>query len=195
MSMFSGKSSASEEPSTRMMVVSTTADQRFSLPFLKKLHQQLIENKSINEENEDIVIEILRIIAEMVVYGDSKSELLFDFFCEKNMLSLFLELMWGENGCPLSVHIQILQTLSILINSVKNDTSLYYLLSNNYINEMIVYPHDFNHPDCESLRDQFVSFMKSLSLRLNNQTVQFFFFLDIGFFQLLLRSIDMIYFM
>ena len=109
----------------------------------------------------------------MVVYGDSKSELLFDFFCEKNMLSLFLDIMRVQTGCPSVVHIQILQTLSILINCVKNDTSLYYLLSKNYINEMIVYPHNFEED--EALRDQFVSFMKSLSLKLNIQTVQFFF--------------------
>jgi len=97
----------------------------------------------------------------MVVYGDNKSELLFDFFCEKNMLALFLEIMWVEGpGCPSAVHVQILQTLSILINCVKNDTSLYYLLSNNYINEIIIYPHAFEAD--ESLRDQFVSFMKSL---------------------------------
>lgn len=109
--------------------------------------------------------QVLRILAEMVVYGDNKSELLFDFFCEKNMLSLFLEIMRvvgpnGANSCPSAVHVQILQTLSILINCVKNDTSLYYLLSNNYVNDIIVFPHDFESD--ESLRDQFVSFMKSL---------------------------------
>ena len=89
------------------------------------------------------------------------------------MLSLFLDIMRAEGGCPSIIHIQILQTLSILINCVKNDTSLYYLLSKNYINEMIIYPHDFE--DDEALRDQFVSFMKSISLKLNIQTVQFFF--------------------
>lgn len=128
---------------------------------------------SVSTENEQLIVEVLRVIAEMVVYGDSKSELLFDFFCEKNMLSLFLDIMRVENGCPSIIHIQILQTLSILINCVKNDTSLYYLLSKNYINEMIVYPHNFE--DDEALRDQFVSFMKSISLKLNTQTVQFFF--------------------
>lgn len=167
-------------------------ENRFTLPFLKKLHQQLVENKHVTTDNEAIVVEILRIIAEMVVYGDSKSEMLFDFFCEKNMLSLFLELMWTEGGCPQTVHIQILQTLSILVNSVKNDTSLYYLLSNNYINEIIVYPHDFDLD--ESLRDQFVSFMKSISLRLNCQTVQFFFIEDTGSFPLLSRAIEMLQF-
>ncbi len=126
----------------------------------------------------------------MVVYGDNKSELLFDFFCEKNMLSLFLEIMWTEGGCPPVVHIQILQTLSILINCVRNDTSLYYLLSNNYINEIIIYPFAFATD--ENLCDQFASFMKSLSLKLNIQTVQFFFIEETGAFPILTRAIGLL---
>jgi protein CLEC16A len=166
------------------------AENRFSLSHLRKLHQQLVANKEINESNKNLVVEILRILAEMVVYGDNKSELLFDFFCEKNMLSLFLELMWTEGGCPSIVHIQILQTLSILINCVKNDTSLYYLLSNNYINEIIIYPHNFESD--ESLCDQFVSFMKSVSLKLNVQTVQFFFIEETGSFPILTKAIELL---
>jgi protein CLEC16A len=167
-----------------------SADSRFSLVELRKIHQQLVENKIVDDENKSLVVEILRVIAEMVVYGDNKSELLFDFFCEKNMLHLFLEIMWSEKGCPTSVHIQILQTLSILISCVKNDTSLYYLLSNNYINEIITFPHDFTAD--ESLLAQFASFMKSLSLRLNIQTVQFFFIEDTGAFPLLTKAVELL---
>jgi hypothetical protein len=177
----------------------TNPEQRFTLLHLKQLYQQLVDNKVVTPSNEDLVVEILYTIAEMVVYGDNKSELLFDFFCEKNMLSLFLELMWAPQQvidkpslCPNKVHIQILQTLSILINSVRNDTSLYYLLSNNYINEIIVFPHIFEND--ESLRDQFVSFLKTLSIRLNPKTVQFFFVEETGAFPLLSRAIDILKF-
>lgn len=165
-------------------------ESRFTLAGLRLLHAELVENKAVNEENAAVVVEALRVIAEMVVYGDNKSELLFDFFCEKNMMALFLEIMWVEGGCPGIVHIQILQTLSILVNCVRNDTSLYYLLSNNYINEIIIYPHDFAAD--ESLCDQYVSFMKSLSLRLDKQTIQFFFQEETGSFPLLNRAIDLL---
>lgn len=170
--------------------VPTSAENRFSLIELKKLHSQLVENKIITEDNQHLVIEILRVIAEMVVYGDNKSELLFDYFCEKNMLSLFLEIMRTEGGCPSIVHIQILQTLSILISCVKNETSLYYLLSNNYINDIIIYPHDFIND--ESLCAQFASFMKSLSLKLNIYTVQFFFIEETGAFPILTRAVELL---
>lgn len=199
--MFGGNNNSKSSPNPKAVGDSQTsplsnpppppsADSRFSLVELRKIHQQLVENKNVNDDNKSLVVEILRVIAEMVVYGDNKSELLFDFFCEKNMLHLFLEIMWSENGCPTCVHIQILQTLSILISCVKNDTSLYYLLSNNYINEIITFPHDFSAD--ESLLAQFASFMKSLSLRLNIQTVQFFFIEDTGAFPLLTKAVELL---
>ena len=88
------------------------------------------------------------------------------------------------------VLIQILQTLSILVNCVRNDTSLYYLLSNNYINEIIVYPYDFTQD--ENLVDQFVSFMKGISLRLDFKTVQFFFSQENDDFPLLTRATELL---
>jgi protein CLEC16A len=166
------------------------AETRFSLVELRKLHKQLVENKRVTEANQSMVVEILRVIAEMVVYGDNKSELLFDFFCEKNMMALFLEIMGPPGTCPSAVHIQILQTLSILISCVRNETSLYYLLSNNYINDIIIYQHDFISD--ESLCAQFASFMKSLSLKLNVHTVQFFFIEETGAFPILARAVELL---
>lgn len=185
--MFGGSSAAKGEP---QQVAPQAADDRFSLVELRRIYKQLVENKLVNEENQDLVIEILRVIAEMVVYGDNKSELLFDFFCEKSMLSLFLEIMNSDPVCPVPVHVQILQTLSILISCVKNDTSLYYLLSNNHINDILMFRHDFESD--ESLSAQFASFMKTLSLRLNDQTVQFFFREDTGAFPLLIKAVELL---
>lgn len=184
--MFGRLTGATAEPS----FTPANAETRFSLVELRRLHAQLVEHKRVNEENQHLVVEILRVIAEMVVYGDNKSEFLFDFFCEKNMLSLFLEIMSTKGGCPSIVHIQILQTLSILISCVRNETSLYYLLSNNYINEIIIYPHDFLND--ESLCAQFASFMKSLSLKLNIFTVQFFFIEETGAFPILTRAVELL---
>ena len=92
---------------TAATIAHVTEAERFSLKHLRKIYQQLFDNKSVNQANEDLVVEILRVLAEMVVYGDNNSELLFDFFCEKNMLSLFLEIMWTEIGCPCKVHVQV----------------------------------------------------------------------------------------
>ena len=75
---------------------------------------------------------------------------------------------------------------------VRNNTSIYYLLSNNYINEIIDFPFDFEEED--GACDNFISFMKSLSLRLNSQTVQFFFVEENDSFPLLSRAIGFLQF-
>lgn len=68
---------------------------------------------------------------------------------------------------------------------------MYYLLSNNYINEIIGYSYDFED---DELVDTFISFMKSLSLRLNTQTVQFFFIEETGAYPLLSKAITFLSF-
>ena len=109
------------ESSSVLAVVSEA--ERFSLKHLRKIYQQLYDNKSVTKGNESLVVEILRVLAEMVVYGDNKSELLFDFFCEKNMLSLFLEIMWTEIGCSCRVHVQVQRTF---LRNTKNILCISY---------------------------------------------------------------------
>ena len=67
------------------------------------------------------------------------------------------------------IKIQIIQTISILIQNIKNKTSLcecwlvisrpVFLLSNNHINDLITTPLDFMDEDVVS---QYISFLKLL---------------------------------
>lgn len=123
---------------------------------------------------------------------------------------------------PLSIATQAVQSISILIQNVSRATSLYFLLSNNVVNELIRLPLDSyrlatrgdsytlindkkqlaqndtdtttkanpgkrgqqridaNHrhqslqPEISELITHFVSFLKSLAMRMNAETVQFF---------------------
>ena len=153
--------------------------ERFSVANLKAMHQVLLDNEAITCDNYEDVVETLRKLSEIVVYGDKKSEILFDYFCEKNMLGLFLKILQTTSraadggagtgagtadegteggtrsqdraphtpGFVAAVHVQILQTLSILCQCVRNPTSLYYLLSNNYINEVLEYAFNFENDE------------------------------------------------
>jgi len=49
---------------------------------------------------------------------------------------------------------------------------VYYLFSNNHINDLIVHQFDFGD---EELVAYYVSFLKTLSLKLNENTLHFFF--------------------
>ena len=96
---------------------------------------------------------------------------------------------------PLAVATQAVQSISILIQNVSRASSLYILLSSNNINKMIGLPLDlyamaererqvikertttaqtFTSPPMTELSTHFVTFLKSLALRMNAQTLQFF---------------------
>jgi len=101
---------------------------------------------------------------------------------------------------PLAVATQGFQSASILVQNVKRATSLFFILSNNHINELISFPLEEYHiaernklegsqssaansimsprrflsAELGELTTTFVSFLKSLALRMNAETLQFF---------------------
>jgi Uncharacterised conserved protein len=100
---------------------------------------------------------------------------------------------------PLRIAIQALQSISILIQNVSRATSLYVILSNNHINALIALPTTLyataerrreqnakeisilpsytmqsTNTSISELSSHFVTFLKSLAMRINAETVQFF---------------------
>ncbi|XP_013142930.1 PREDICTED: protein CLEC16A [Papilio polytes] len=143
-----------------------------SLERLKYLHNILSKNTTVSESNRGTLVESLRCIAEILIWGDQNDSSVFDFFLEKNMLSYFLKIMRQKCGGSSYVCVQLLQTLNILFENIRNETSLYYLLSNNHVNSIIV--HKFDISD-EEVMAYYISFLKTLSLKLNNHTIHFFY--------------------
>ncbi len=99
---------------------------------------------------------------------------------------------------PISVATQAIQSISILMQNVARVTSLYFILSNNRVNDLINLPLKYysaaelydnevrGNIDNEGLRKKaqsagmselttlFVSFLKSLAMRMNPETLQFY---------------------
>ncbi len=99
---------------------------------------------------------------------------------------------------PISVATQAVQSTAILIQNVSQTTSLYMLLSNNRVNDLIGLPLDLyayalqqreginlgtslaacnergDIPEIAELATHFVSFLKSLVVRINLETLQFY---------------------
>ncbi|XP_055377636.1 protein CLEC16A homolog [Condylostylus longicornis] len=145
---------------------------RLSLDHLKYLYSVLERNAMVSENNRGLLVESLRCIAEILIWGDQHDSSVFDFFLEKNMLSYFLHIMRQKNGGSSFVCVQLLQTLNILFENIRNETSLYYLLSNNHVNSIIVHKFDFSDED---VMGYYILFLKTLSLKLNIHTIHFFF--------------------
>lgn len=70
------------------------------------------------------------------------------------------------------IHSRILQTLSILVQSVTQRNSLLNLFSANHMNDILSFNFDFQN---EELVGYFISLVKSIALKLDNSLVQLFF--------------------
>ncbi|XP_023340885.1 protein CLEC16A homolog [Eurytemora carolleeae] len=142
-----------------------------SLEHLKYLYNVLSKNQTVNDSNKSQLVETLRCIAEILIWGDQNDSSVFDFFLERNMLSFFLKIMDQKTGNNY-VCVQLLQTLNILFENIRNETSIYYLLSNNHVNSIIIHKFDFSD---EEVMAYYISFLKTLSFRLNKHTIHFFY--------------------
>ena len=113
---------------------SRAPEERFTLDYLKELYGVLSKNPVITRKNEADVRETMREMTELLVWGDQHdSPQFFDYFLEKNLLTYLMNTLLSANT-PNSVQVQILQTLAILIENIRSQNAVFYMLSNNHIN-------------------------------------------------------------
>lgn len=139
---------------------------RFTLDELRYLTDQLMKIQVVNDVNKDFVIEALRSIAELITYGDQHDTNFFEFFMEKQVMGEFVRILKISKNVIVSV--QLLQTMSIMIQNLKSDHSIYYLFSNEHINFLITYSFDFRN---EELLSYYISFLRAISGKLNKDTI------------------------
>ncbi|KAJ7979394.1 Protein CLEC16A like [Quillaja saponaria] len=140
--------------------------ERFSLDELRYLTDQLEKVLIVNEVNKDFVIEALQSIAELITYGDQHDSTFFEFFMEKQVMGEFVRIL--KISRTMTVSLQLLQTVSIMIQNLKNENTIYYMFSNEHMNYLITYSFDFRN---EELLSYYISFLRAISGKLNKNTI------------------------
>eukprot|EP00124_Ichthyophonus_hoferi_P001533 Ihof_evm3s82 gene=Ihof_evmTU3s82 len=157
----------------------------FNLATLKACHEELLNfcALELHTPGECVrLIETLRLISETLIWGDQHDQTVFDYFLEKNMLSHFKKIL-NQKG-NVFVKVQMLQSLNILFENIHHESSIYYLLSNNHINQIITCKFDFSN---EEILAYYISFLKTLSFQLSPSTI--YFFLNKGDFPLYTEAV------
>ncbi|KAG6529824.1 hypothetical protein ZIOFF_012038 [Zingiber officinale] len=114
----------------------------------------------------DSVIEVLRSLAELVTYGDQHDPSIFEFFMEKQILGEFARILRISKMAK--VAIQLLQTISIMIQNLESEPSIYYIFSNELISYLITYSFDFQN---DELLSYYISFIRAISGKLNRSAI------------------------
>ncbi|XP_061990548.1 protein TRANSPARENT TESTA 9 isoform X2 [Rosa rugosa] len=139
---------------------------RFSFDELRYLTDQLVKIQVVNDVNKDFVIEALRSIAELITYGDQHDTTFFEFFMEKQIMGEFVRILKISRN--MTVSLQLLQTISIMIQNLKNEHAIYYMFSNEHMNYLITYSFDFKN---EELLSYYISFLRAISGKLDRNTI------------------------
>lgn len=117
--------------------------------------------------NDNLVVDILS-MTEAIVWGELHDACLFDLFCEHQMLGCFVSSL-RAHVVPIPVKVQLLQTISILVQNARRTTSMCYMLSGGLLSALFAQPPDL---DDEEVLSYFVTFLKSLALRLDSTTAK-----------------------
>ena len=131
------------------------------------------EKESKLESNIEGVCKLINLIGTYLVKGEAfnttESQLIFDTFCAKDFMNLLLTYSTFE---IYEINLEIIKTFSFLMINIKSTTYLYYFFSKNLLNRII--NKDYTKYDEEFL-SYYINFLKSLSLRLDEVSVQLFY--------------------
>ena len=63
--------------------------EKYSLEELQHLHEVLRNNATVTDQNRSSVVEALRAISELMIWGDQNDPRIFEFFLENNLMRHF----------------------------------------------------------------------------------------------------------
>ena len=134
---------------------------------------KFIEESNKIKDSIDIMCSLINIIGNYLITAQKQDSpehfAIYDTFCSLDFMSQFLKLSSYDYY---KINLQLIKTLSFLLINVKNKPTLYYLFSNNLLNKII--SKDYSKYDDEFL-SYYVNFLKSLSLIMDETSIQLFY--------------------
>ena len=147
-----------------------------------------INDKEKHKKYKEDVKDIIQLIIDYLIFADNKKEqIYFDTFCELDFMKEFIKASKSKN---FDILLQIIKSMSALILTLSNQASLYYIFSNNFINNIISNDDIFIQESNEDFLTFYVNFLKSLSMKIDSTTIQLFFQKEQGTFPLLENAIN-----
>ena len=133
----------------------------------------LLKNENHLKKHLKETCKLIGLIGTYLVKGEglntTESQLIFDTFCDLDFMNILLKFSMLDYY---EINLEIITTFSFLMINIKSTTYLYYFFSKNLLNRII--NKDYSKYDEEFL-SYYVNFLKSLSLRLDEVSVNLFY--------------------
>jgi len=115
---------------------------KYSLDKFRSLLDYFRNVQVLTPDSPPYVVEKVRNLAEFLVYGQEYGRsAYFEEFIEENVCQGHLSRFLAFNNRL--IHIQLIQTMSILVQNIKEKSHLFYLLGNPFLNHLITYEFRF----------------------------------------------------
>ena len=146
-----------------------------------------INDKGKHKKYKEDLNELIQLIIDYLIYGDKKNtQLFFDNFCELDFMQEFIK---ASKSKTTDILLQIIKSMSALILTITNQAFLFYVFSNNFINNIIT--NDKIIESSEDFLSFYINFLKSLSLKIDLTTIKLFFHPEINSFPLLENALKL----
>ena len=143
-----------------------------------------LEKMGNYKNNARFINESIQILEEYLLFGENKESNIHELFCQYNFIG---KLLIFSNSKVKDINLQLLKTFSKLINNITDEMLFYYLMSNNFINNIISKNNFFKYDN--NYLEIYINFLKILSSKLNKINLQFLFLEEINSFPLLENAI------
>jgi hypothetical protein len=184
--------------SSRVHRSSECLSREYSVHEMERLHSLLLhEDKllggsssrslstlSSGHQRHRTYIEALRAISEIVVWADQRKEseekegsAIVEYFLSKRMIGYFHEILLSS-GDDEEVVVQVLQTINILIQNLRNQQTIYCIFSNNYVCDILSMDKLFlgraGSENDDEVLGLYVNLLKTIAMRLDESSIEFF---------------------
>ena len=158
----------------------------FSKDELKKLyfrfHTILIENKKFEKFIPELTT-IFENLAEFLIQGDKNDPSILELFIQLNFL---LDILTFLQKQVKEINIQIIKFFSVLMANLSEKNFNFFLINSDYINQ---YVYIETEPIDGDYLYYYISFIKALLFKIDNNTLQYFFHEDRYTFPLLVNCL------
>ena len=146
-----------------------------------------INDKEKHKKYKSELKELIQLIIDYLIFGDKKKvQIYFDNFCELDFMQEFIK---ASKSKTIDILLQIIKSLSSLILTITDKAFLFYLFSNNFINNIIT--NDKIIESSEDFLSYYINFLKSLSMKIDVTTIKLFFHPEKNSFPLLENAIKL----
>lgn len=90
----------------------------------RELYGKLTKYDAADASQATSIIDTIKQVSELMIWGDKREERFFEYFCEKGFLARFDSIM--RTCGSTAVQKQVLQTMMILMQNIRDQRSLMY---------------------------------------------------------------------